>query len=431
MTISEKLFERACRHIPGGVNSPVRAFNSVETTPVYIESGSGSRIFSADGKEYIDFCGSWGPLILGHAHPAVIQTVHDTAKKGLSFGTCNPLEVEFAELFCELVPEADMVRLVNSGTEAVMTALRLARGFTNRANILKFDGCYHGHSDCLLVSAGSGLLTNSISSSKGVTDKAVSEVITTPYNDISKVKKIFEEQGDTIAAIIVEPVAGNMGLVMPESGFLEELRKICTQYGSCLIFDETITGFRFHSGSYASLAGITPDISTFGKIIGGGMPIGAIAARSEIMEQLAPLGEVYQAGTLSGNPVAAAAGIATLKTLKETNPYSGLSELANLFADKINHYARENKLAVHCKAYGGVFTLFFSAKNQINNLEDVKTCDTKLFAAYYRYMLDRGIYMSPSQFELNFISTAHSRQDVERAADTVIEFIDFYLLYKT
>jgi glutamate-1-semialdehyde 2,1-aminomutase len=423
MTISEKLFERACKHIPGGVNSPVRAFDSVGTNPVYIESGKGSRIISADGKEYIDFCGSWGPLILGHANPEVLKAVHDTAKKGLSFGTCNPLEVEFAELFCELVPHADMVRLVNSGTEAVMTALRLARGFTGRTNIVKFDGCYHGHSDCLLVSAGSGLLTNSISSSKGVSDKTVSEVITTPYNDIEKVKKIFEAQGNEIAAIIVEPVAGNMGLVMPEKGFLEELRKICTQYGACLIFDETITGFRFHCGPYSKIAGITPDISTFGKIIGGGMPIGAIAARKEIMEQLAPLGEVYQAGTLSGNPVAAAAGIATLKVLKETNPYPFLSELAKVFANKINNYTKEKKLAANCKTYGGAFTIFFSKNEGINNLEDVKSCDTELFAKYYRYMLEHGIYMSPSQFELNFISTAHALDDIETTANTVIEFL--------
>ena len=423
MTISEKLFERACKHIPGGVNSPVRAFGSVGTTPIYIESGKGSRIFSSDGKEYIDFCGSWGPLILGHSNQEVLKAVQDTAEKGLSFGTCNPLEVEFAELFCELIPHADMVRLVNSGTEAVMTALRLARAFTNRANIVKFDGCYHGHSDCLLVSAGSGLLTNSISSSKGVTDKAISEVITTPYNDIEKVKKIFAEQGDTIAAIIVEPVAGNMGLVMPQKGFLEELRKICTQYGACLIFDETITGFRFHCGAYSEIAGITPDISTFGKIIGGGMPIGAIAAGKEIMELLAPLGEVYQAGTLSGNPVAAVAGIATLRILKASDPYFKLSELASLFADKINNYVQENKLAVHCKTYGSTFTLFFTAKDEINNLEDVKNCDTELFATYYRYMLDKGIYMSPSQFELNFVSAAHSRQDIETAADAVIEFL--------
>ncbi|MBU8902055.1 MAG: glutamate-1-semialdehyde 2,1-aminomutase [Victivallales bacterium] len=423
MTISEKLFERACKHIPGGVNSPVRAFDAVGTTPVYIESGCGSRILSVDGKEYIDFCGSWGPLILGHSNQEVLRAVQDTAEKGLSFGSCNPLEVEFAELFCELIPHVDMLRLVNSGTEAVMTALRLARGFTNRTNIVKFDGCYHGHSDCLLVSAGSGLLTNSISSSKGVTDKAVSEVITSPYNDIEKLEKIFAEQGDTIAAVIVEPVAGNMGLVMPKKGFLEALRKICTQYGACLIFDETITGFRFHCGAYSEIAGITPDISTFGKIIGGGMPIGAIAAGKEIMELLAPLGEVYQAGTLSGNPVAAAAGIATLRTLKATNPYSKLSELASLFGDKINTYAQENKLAVHCKTYGGTFTLFFTAQDEINNLEDVKNCDTELFAAYYRYMLDKGIYMSPSQFELNFVSAAHSRQDVETAADAVIEFL--------
>jgi glutamate-1-semialdehyde 2,1-aminomutase len=423
MTISEKLFARACKHIPGGVNSPVRAFNAVETTPIYIESGNGSRVFSIDGNEYIDFCGSWGPLILGHAHPDVINAVQNTAQKGLSFGTCNPLEVEFAELFCELIPHADMVRLVNSGTEAVMTALRLARGVTDRSVIMKFDGCYHGHSDCLLVSAGSGLLTNSISSSKGVTDKAVSEVITTPYNDIDKVKKIFEGQGDTIAAIIVEPIAGNMGLVMPEAGFLEALRKICTQYGACLIFDETITGFRFHCGAYSEIAGITPDISTFGKIIGGGMPIGAITAGKKIMEQLAPLGEVYQAGTLSGNPVAAAAGIATLRTLKATDPYSKLSKLATLFAHKINTYAQQSNLAVHCKTFGGAFTIFFTAKDKINNLEDVKTCDTELFAAYYRHMLDKGIYMSPSQFELNFISAAHTQADMETVADTIIGFL--------
>lgn len=421
--VSENLFERACKCIPGGVNSPVRAFGSVETRPVYIESGKGSRVFSADGNEYIDFCGSWGPLILGHAQPQVLKAVHDTAEKGLSFGACNSLEVEFAELFCELVSHADMVRLVNSGTEAVMTALRLARGFTNRTNVVKFDGCYHGHSDSLLVSAGSGLLTNSISSSKGVTDKAVSEVITTPYNDIEKVKKIFEEQGDIIAAIIVEPVAGNMGLVMPEKGFLKGIREICTQYGSCLIFDETITGFRFHCGPYSAIAGITPDISTFGKIIGGGMPIGAVAARKEIMEQLSPLGEVYQAGTLSGNPVAAAAGIATLKVLKETNPYPRLSELGKLFADKINNYARENKLAVTCKVSGGAFTVFFTVNDRINNLEDVKTCDTKLFAEYYRYMLEHGVYMSPSQFELNFISSVHTRVDIEKTADIVIKFL--------
>ena len=422
MTVSEKLFERACRHIPGGVNSPVRAFGSVGANPVYIERGSGSRIFSADGDEYIDFCDSWGPLILGHSHPEILKAVQNTAVKGLSFGACNPLEVEFAELFCGLVPHADMVRLVNSGTEAVMTALRLARGFTNRANIVKFDGCYHGHSDSLLVSAGSGLLTNSISSSRGVTAKAVSEVISTPYNDIERLKDIFDKQGNEIAAVIVEPVAGNMGLVMPETGFLEELREICTQYGSCLIFDETITGFRFHCGAYSELLGITPDISTFGKIIGGGMPIGAIVGGKEIMGQLAPLGEVYQAGTLSGNPVATAAGIAALKYLRETNPYSRMAELADLFADKVNSYANENKLAVQCRNLGGVFTVFFTS-GEINNLEDVKKCDTELFAEYYRFMLDKGIYMSPSQFELNFVSAAHSEKDIETTANAVIEFL--------
>ncbi len=422
MTVSEKLFERACKHIPGGVNSPVRAFASVGATPVYIDSGKGSRIVSADGDEYIDFCGSWGSLILGHSHPEVVEAVQDTAVKGLSFGTCNLLEVEFAELFCKLVPHVDMVRLVNSGTEAVMTALRLARGVVGRSKIVKFDGCYHGHSDCLLVSAGSGLLTNSISSSKGVTNKAVSEVISTPYNDLQKVKNIFAKQGDEIAAVIVEPVAGNMGLVMPEKGFLEGLREICTQYGACLVFDETIAGFRFNCGAYSEQLGITPDISTFGKIIGGGMPIGAIAAGKKIMEQLAPLGEVYQAGTLSGNPLAAAAGIATLKCLEKTNPYPVLAELADLLTDKINKYSRENKLAVQCRNYGGAFTVFFT-EGEIKNLEDVKKCDTEIFAQYYRFMLEKRIYMSPSQFELNFVSAAHTEKEIETVADAVIEFL--------
>ena len=423
ITKSVELFDKAQKILPGGVNSPARAFRGVGGQPLFIDRGEGAYLYDVDGNRYVDYVLSWGPLILGHAHPAVIRAVQDTAEKGLSFGACCPLEVEFAELFCELVPQADMVRLVNSGTEAVMTALRLARGFSGRHKILKFDGCYHGHSDCLLAAAGSGLLANSISSSKGVSGKVVSEVISTPYNDLEKVKKIFAEQGDAIAALIVEPVAGNMGLIMPERIFLETLREICTQYGSCLIFDETITGFRFHPGAYSSIAGIRPDISTFGKIIGGGMPIGAIAGGSRIMKQLAPLGEVYQAGTLSGNPVAAAAGIATLKTLRELNPYSEIAELAEIFADKTNHYAQKNKLAVHCQAYGGVFTLFFTAKKHINNLEDAKTCNRELFAAYYRHMLSRGIYMSPSQFELNFVSAAHSTQEIETAADAAVEFL--------
>ena len=423
MTISEKLFERACDKIPGGVNSPVRAFKSVATNPVYIKRGQGSRIWDVDDNEYIDFCGSWGPLILGHAHPLVVEAVQKAAANGLSFGACCPLEVEFAELFLKLVPHAEMVRTVSSGTEAVMTALRLARGVTGRTKIIKFDGCYHGHSDPLLVSAGSGLLTQSISSSKGVPENTVADIITAPYNDTDHVRKIFTANPDSIAALIIEPVAGNMGLVMAQNDFLQKLRTLCNEYGACLIFDEVITGFRFHAGAYAELAGVTPDISTFGKIIGGGMPIGAIAASKAIMEHLAPVGEVYQAGTLSGNPVALAAGIASLKTLKETNPYPYLSEQANILAEKINEYAKGKQLAVNCKTYGGAFTIFFTENEEIKNLDDVKKCDTELFAKYYRHMLKHGIYMSPSQFELNFISSTHTETDVKTITNVIIDFL--------
>lgn len=423
MSNSTKLFERACRVIPGGVNSPVRAFNSVDAEPVFIKRGNGSKIYDVDGNEYIDFCGSWGPLVLGHADSDVLEAVTATARNGLSFGTCNPLEVEMAELLAELVPHAEMFRLVSSGTEAVMTALRLARGYTERKYIIKFDGCYHGHSDCLLVNAGSGLLTQAVSSSKGVPDSVTSEVISLPYNDREQLTQAFARYSDDIAALIIEPVAGNMGLVKPEPGFLEFIRQLCNDNGTCLIFDEVITGFRFHPGAYASLTDVIPDITTFGKIIGGGMPIGAIASTREIMEYLAPLGEVYQAGTLSGNPVAVAAGIATLKKLKTTNPYPKMGELAQLFATTINNFAAEQKIAVHCANYGSAFTLFFTDQQPLNNLDEVKQCDTERFAGYYRHMLSNGFYMSPSQFELNFISAVHTESEIKAAATCAIEFL--------
>lgn len=423
MSHSASLFARAVKRMPGGVNSPVRSFKSVDIEPVYIESGTGSKMVDVDGGEYVDFCGSWGPLALGHAHPDVVAAVQETAAKGLTFGTCNPLEVEMAELLCEMVPSAEMVRMVNSGTEAVMTALRLARGFTGRTRVLKFDGCYHGHSDALLASAGSGLLTNSIASSAGVTESVVSETITIPYNDVDMARKVFKENGDNLAAVIVEPVAGNMGLVLPLDGFLETLRTLCSDHGTCLIFDEVITGFRFHAGPYAALAGITPDISVFGKIIGGGMPIGALAAREEIMRKLAPLGDVYQAGTLSGNPVALAAGIVTLKTLRDQNPYPEMAELAERFAAKINEFTESRGIPARCVVLGGVFTLFFNEKRALNNLEEVKTCDTKAFADYYQFMLNRGVYMSPSQFELNFVSAAHTKADIATTTAAAIDFL--------
>ncbi|QSH41820.1 glutamate-1-semialdehyde 2,1-aminomutase [Lentisphaerota bacterium ZTH] len=424
MKLSHELFSRAKKIIPGGVNSPVRAFSSVKGDPIYITGGKGSKITDVDGNKYIDFCGSWGPLVLGHADPEVVQAVCKTAARGLTFGACCPLEVEFAELFCDLVPHVDMVRMVNSGTEAVMTAIRLARGFTGKNLIIKFDGCYHGHSDQLLVSAGSGLLTNSIASSKGVTDATISEVLTLPYNDIEKVTRVFKKYKNKIAAVIVEPVAGNMGLVPGDREFLASLRSLTRESGSCLIFDEVITGFRFHAGAYSQLIGINPDISTFGKIIGGGMPVGAVAAGREIMQQLAPLGDVYQAGTLSGNPIAAAAGIATLNTLRNSNPYPHMEWLATVFAEKVNAYAEEDNLPVHCRSYGGVFTVFFTARKPLHNMDDVKTCDTGKFAAFHAYMLERGYYFSPSQFELNFVSMAHTESEVAAAAEAVLEFFD-------
>ncbi|MFA6294215.1 MAG: glutamate-1-semialdehyde 2,1-aminomutase, partial [Victivallales bacterium] len=330
--IGNDLFKRAQTLIPGGVNSPVRAFKSVGGNPVYIRRGEGARIYDVDGGEYLDFCASWGPLILGHARPEVVEAVRESAASGMSFGTCNPREVEMAELLNEMVPYLEMMRMVNSGTEAVMTALRLARGFTGRNKILKFEGCYHGHADYLLVAAGSGLLTGGITSSAGVAPSAVADILVAHYNGTDAVKKIFEKYGKEIAAVIVEPVAGNMGLVKPEHGFLETLRELASKSGSLLIFDEVITGFRLAPTTYGKICGITPDLTTLGKIIGGGMPIGAVGGKAEIMKKLAPLGPVYQAGTLSGNPVALAAGIATLKILKNENPYPRLAKFANKIA---------------------------------------------------------------------------------------------------
>jgi glutamate-1-semialdehyde 2,1-aminomutase len=422
-TQSHKLFEKACRLIPGGVNSPVRAFKSVKNKPVYIVEGSGSVITDVDSNQYIDFCSSWGPLILGHNDPDVRKALNNAAEKGLSFGTCSPYEVEMAELLKKLVPNAEMFRMVNSGTEAVMTALRMARGFTGKKYIIKFDGCYHGHSDSLLVNAGSGLLTNSVSSSAGVTEKQTAEVMSLQYGNAESIQKAFEKYPDDIAAVIIEPVAGNMGLVKPEKTFLELLRKLCTEHSSCLIFDEVITGFRFHAGAYADIAGITPDIFTFGKIIGAGMPIGAVAASEKIASCLAPLGNVYQAGTLSGNPAALAAGIAGLKKLEQLNPYPEMTRLAGIFADEVNKFAAENNIPAICVQERGVFTLFFKEGGKPENLNDVQKCSTETFADYHNYMLEHGFYIPPSQFELNFVSAAHTEKDIRSAAECAVNFL--------
>ncbi|MFA7231096.1 MAG: glutamate-1-semialdehyde 2,1-aminomutase [Victivallaceae bacterium] len=416
-TISVELFQRAKKLIPGGVNSPVRAFNSVKSSPIYIQSGKGAFMYDVDGREYLDFCYSWGPLILGHAHPAVIEAVNIAVAEGLSFGACNPREVEMAELLNRQIPYLEMVRMVNSGTEAVMTALRLARGATGRRGIIKFDGCYHGHSDCMLVSAGSGLLTGGISSSAGVSDSTASEVIVAPYNNIKALEEIFSICGKDIAAVIVEPIAGNMGLVPPVHGFLEGLRELTEKHGSLLIFDEVITGFRTCPGTFGQVCGVTPDLTCLGKIIGGGMPIGAVGGKTDIMSQLAPLGPVYQAGTLSGNPVALAAGLTTLDLLIEENPYPQLKKMTETIASELNSFAQASGLNIHCNHHTGMFTLFFTGKTHLHNLDDVKTCDTAAFARFHRSMLEQGIYLPPSQFELSFVSTANSDRDIERYLD--------------
>ena len=414
MKTSEELFNRAKQIIPGGVNSPVRAFNSVKMTPVYIEKGDGAYIYDVDGERYMDFCSSWGPLILGHANKNVISAVSEAAVSGLSFGACNRREIKMAELLRECIPFLDMVRMVSSGTEAVMSAVRLARGYTGRNKIVKFDGCYHGHADYLLVAAGSGLLTNSISNSAGVTESAIADVIVVPYNNIEAVKEVFQKYPNEIAAVIVEPVAGNMGAVKPVDNFLETLRTLTKQYSSLLVFDEVITGFRFQASAFASICGITPDLITLGKIIGGGMPLAAFGGKKEIMECLAPLGNVYQAGTLSGNPIALAAGIATIQLLLSDNCYSMCAEYSYEIQNAVNSAAEKNSWNLVCEAFMGIFTIFFGRKSKPKNLIDVKECDTDAFALFYQKMLSRGYYLSPSQFEINFISKAHSHDDIEK-----------------
>ena len=409
---SAQWFERAQKVIPGGVNSPVRAFNGVGGTPVYFTSGKGAKVQTEDGAELIDFCGSWGPLILGHARDEVVEAVAKAAASGLTFGANTAREAEFAELICEMVPSIEMVRLVSSGTEAVMTAVRLARGYTNRRKIIKFDGCYHGHSDYLLVAAGSGLLTGGISASAGVSPAATEEVFVVPYNDLAATEEILKTHGDEIAAVIVEPIAGNMGLVEPEPGFLEGLRAATATCGALLIFDEVINGFRLGPTTYGELCGVTPDITTLGKIIGGGMPIGAIGGSTEIMSSLAPLGPVYQAGTLSGNPVAVAAGMKTLELLRTENPYPQMEALAQKLADGINRIANEKRWNLHCAQVGGMFTPFFR-NAPVRNLADSKACDQKAQARYFHHMLDHGFYTPPSAFEVAFLSAAHTAKHIE------------------
>ena len=415
---SKKAFKQACEVIPGGVNSPVRAFKSVGGQPVFISKGKGSKITDIDGNEYIDFISSWGPLILGHAYQPIVEAIQRTAELGTSYGAPTLLETEMAELIVSMVPSIEMVRMVSSGTEATMSAIRLARGVTGRNKILKFAGCYHGHGDSFLIKAGSGALTLGLPDSPGVPESIAKDTLTANYNDIASVEKIFAEYENQIAAIIVEPVAANMGLVLPEKGFLEGLRRITEEHGALLIFDEVITGFRLSPGGAQQHYGVTPDITTLGKIIGGGLPVGAYGGKKSIMQQLAPTGPVYQAGTLSGNPLAMAAGLVMLKTLKN-NPtiYKELERKAAKLETGLKENLQKTGVKAVINRVGSLLTIFFTDREKIESFEDVMKSDQSKYAKYFSMALEAGIYLAPSQFEATFISNAHSDEDIEKAIE--------------
>lgn len=423
MSRSEELFEKAKQLIPGGVNSPVRAFGSVGMTPRFIAKGAGSHIWDVEGNKYIDFIGSWGPMILGHQHPEVMEAVRKAIFDGLSFGAATEREVEMAELICGIVPSIEMVRMVNSGTEAVMSAIRAARGFTGRNKIIKFSGCYHGHSDALLVQAGSGLMTQGIPGSAGVPEGCTQDTLTARYNDLESVIALFDANPSEIAAVIVEPVGANMGVVLPEEGFLKGLRTICTDNGAMLIFDEVITGFRLAVDGAQGYFGVKPDLTTFGKIIGGGMPVGAYGGRKDIMSCVAPLGPVYQAGTLSGNPVAMAAGMAQLKVLKETpDLYKELNEKGDRFFNELETILSSAGVP-HCLNHIGSLGCIFFTDQKVKDYESAQSSDTTRFKEYFKHMLGRGIYLAPSQFEAMFLSTAHTEEDLAETLDAVRSFV--------
>jgi glutamate-1-semialdehyde 2,1-aminomutase len=410
---SSELFASAKQIIPGGVNSPVRAFKSVGADPVFISRAAGSHIFDADGNDYIDYVGSWGPMILGHCHPDVVAAVKSTVESGCSFGAPTELETRLAEMVIAAVPSIEMVRMVSSGTEATMSAIRLARGFTGRDKIMKFSGCYHGHSDALLVKAGSGAATFGVPDSPGVPKDFAKHTLTATFNSLDSVRNLIADNSGQIACIIIEPIAGNMGTVPPQPGFLEGLRQICTDEGIVLIFDEVMSGFRVALGGAQEVYGVTPDMTTLGKIIGGGLPVGAFGGKKEIMSLLSPSGGVYQAGTLSGNPLAMAAGIATLKLLKQPGFYQQLEEKSAYLATGIAKAARDAGYPIYSTRVGSMMCAFFT-KNEVTDWESAATCDTKAFATYFRAMLDEGIYLAPSQFETAFVSIAHSHEELDR-----------------
>lgn len=408
---SRQAFEEAKKVLPGGVNSPVRAFKSVGLTPMYIDRGIGSRVYDIDGNSFIDYVGSWGPLIMGHAHPEVVKALQETAAKGTSFGAPTLLETEMARLVAERVPSIDVVRMVNSGTEATMSAIRLARGYTGRSKIMKFEGSYHGHADSLLIKAGSGVATLGLPDSPGVPEGVAANTIAVPYNDLESVKLAFERFGEEIAGVIVEPVAGNMGVVPPQPGFLEGLRKITSQYGSLLIFDEVMTGFRVHMNCAQGRFGITPDLTCLGKVIGGGLPVGAYGGKREIMEQIAPTGPIYQAGTLSGNPLAMAAGYTTLSLLTP-EVYERLERLSAKLADGFERNAKERGIPCTINRVGSMVCPFFTDR-QVVNYETARSSDLDLFRRYFAALVEEGINVAPSQFEGMFVSGVHTDEDIE------------------
>jgi glutamate-1-semialdehyde 2,1-aminomutase len=415
---NKELFEEALKYLPGGVNSPVRAFKSVGGSPIIVSKGEGAYIYDVEGNKYIDFLMSWGPLILGHSYPSVIKEVSEAVRKGLSFGITNPYEIELAKEVVESVPSVEKVRFVNSGTEAVMSAIRLARGYTGRKYIVKFEGCYHGHYDSVLVSAGSGVATFGIPGTPGIPEEIAQLTYVLPYNDSEAVRHLFSERGENIACIIVEPVAGNMGVVPPEKEFLRTLREETEKYGALLIFDEVITGFRLALGGAQEIYSIEPDLTTLGKVIGGGMPVGAYGGRKEIMSKIAPEGEVYQAGTLSGNPVTMASGLATVRTLKELKPYDELEEKTKQFVENISKLLTQKGIEHTYNSIGSMFTIFFTDR-EVKNYSDAKTSDLNMFAKFFRALLRNGILIPPSQFEAWFLSVAHTEDILNEALERI------------
>ncbi|KAA9131596.1 glutamate-1-semialdehyde-2,1-aminomutase [Marinihelvus fidelis] len=426
MTTNSELLARARVHIPGGVNSPVRAFNGVGGEPLFIERAEGSRIYDVSGRGYIDYVGSWGPMIAGHAHPDILAAVKQAAERGLSFGAPAPGEVTMAEKLCELVPAMDMVRMVNSGTEATMSAVRLARAATGRDRIIKFEGCYHGHADSFLVKAGSGALTLGVPTSPGVPAVLADLTLTLPFNDAEAVRQCLEANVGEVAAIIVEPVAGNMNCIPPAEGYLQALRRLCDEHGTLLIFDEVMTGFRVALGGAQSLYDVVPDLSTFGKVIGGGMPVGAFGGKREYMEQVAPTGPVYQAGTLSGNPVAMAAGLANLDLISRPGFYEDLEAKTTMLVDGLRDAAQAAGVPMAFSQVGGMFGLFFTEATEVTCFDEVMACDTERFKTLFHGLLDAGVYLAPSAFEAGFVSSAHTEDDIREtvaaAADVLKTF---------